>query len=155
MGKVRQRDPENDRRQGAGENANADTLNRIWGRWSTRNIDAYNTLTVAPHVTLMGELPVVDALQSHPLNGHLRRDIKNKTTKIWTISFSFIWSIYTWIADNFTLCWFAQKQPFLLLQHSKAIGQSTAPSTIVLLCSILLKYCDWLDSEIINSECAF
>lgn len=29
MGKVRQRDPENDRRQGAGENANADTLNRI------------------------------------------------------------------------------------------------------------------------------
>lgn len=29
--------------------------------------------TVTPYVTLMGELPVVDAFQSHPLNGHLRR----------------------------------------------------------------------------------
>lgn len=45
MGKVRQRGPENDRGQGAGENANADTLNRISGRWSTRNIDAYTKYT--------------------------------------------------------------------------------------------------------------
>lgn len=30
--------------------------------------------TVTPHVTLMGELPVVDALQSHPFNGHLGRE---------------------------------------------------------------------------------
>lgn len=31
------------------------------------------TPTITPHVTLMGELPVVDALQRHPLNRHLRR----------------------------------------------------------------------------------
>lgn len=30
--------------------------------------------TITPHVTLMGELPVVDAFQSHPFNGHLRRE---------------------------------------------------------------------------------
>lgn len=32
--------------------------------------------TVTPHVTLMGELPVVDAFQSHPFNGHLQREIE-------------------------------------------------------------------------------
>lgn len=33
----------------------------------------HHLLTVAPHVALVGELPVVDTLQSHPLDWHLTR----------------------------------------------------------------------------------
>jgi len=52
--------------------------------------DSHVAPTVTPHVTLMGELPVVDAFQSHPFNGHLRREghvrqgegFRNKTHRL-------------------------------------------------------------------------
>lgn len=38
--------------------------------------------TVTPNITLMGELPVVDAFQSHPFNGHLQKEINTYTSEL-------------------------------------------------------------------------
>lgn len=79
-------------------------------RWTTRHLAP----TVTPNVTLMGELPVVDAFQSHPFNRHLRREgsyqERRKKTDENLNSRLHIYSIYlhlNWLFAIMLFCWTA------------------------------------------------